>query len=122
MAGRAYYSDAIADFLRRSTEDIIGTLTLASSTVEQSQRDAWVEQIAILRSALRGFESSGYVYFEFAVPRLGKRIDVVLAIQHVLFVLEFKVGESGFSLSATDQVWDYGLDLKNFHETSHALV
>jgi hypothetical protein len=122
MAGRAYYSDSITDFLRRSSEEIIGILTLASSTVEQSQRDAWVEQISILRAALRGRADSGHVYFEFVVPRLGKRVDVILAIQHVLFVLEFKVGESSFSLSATDQVWDYALDLKNFHETSHALV
>jgi hypothetical protein len=33
--------------------------------------------------------------------------------------MEFKVGESDFSAAATDQVCDYALDLKNFHETSH---
>ncbi|PUE23695.1 hypothetical protein B9Z39_15360 [Limnohabitans sp. JirII-29] len=59
------------------------------------------------------------MFFEFSVPRLGKRIDVLALIDHVIFVIEFKVGESIFNRSAIDQVWDYALDLKNFHETSH---
>jgi hypothetical protein len=50
---------------------------------------------------------------------MGRRIDVVLIIRNVIFVLEFKVGEKDFNQSAFDQVWDYALDLKNFHETSH---
>jgi hypothetical protein len=58
------------------------------------------------------------VFFEFSVPRLGKRIDVVVLLHEVLFVLEFKVGEANFTRAAVDQVWDYALDLKNFHETS----
>ncbi len=50
---------------------------------------------------------------------MGRRIDVVLIIKNVIFVVEFKVGEKDFNQSAVDQVWDYALDLKNFHETSH---
>ena len=50
---------------------------------------------------------------------MGRRIDVVLLIDAVIFVLEFKIGESEYSASAIDQVWDYSLDLKNFHESSH---
>ena len=53
---------------------------------------------------------------------MGRRIDVVLIIQSVVFVLEFKVGAKDFSANAIDQVFDYALDLKNFHETSHPLV
>jgi len=44
---------------------------------------------------------------------------VVLLIGAVIFVLEFKVGEKEFTAQAIDQVWDYALDLKNFHETSY---
>ena len=78
--------------------------------------------------AIRNFYSSnelsfyagkGSVFFEFSVPRLGKRIDVLVLIHHVIFVIEFKVGEIQFNRYAVDQVWDYALDLKNFHETSH---
>lgn len=120
LPGRAYYSDSIDGFLRRSNDEILGALVLASShAVEPSQRDAWVEQLVVLRSALLPYRTEGRVLFEFAVPRLGKRIDVVLVLRHILFVLEFKVGEESFTASATDQVWDYGLDLKNFHETTH---
>ncbi|MCX6162312.1 MAG: hypothetical protein NTV87_13390, partial [Ignavibacteriae bacterium] len=50
------------------------------------------------------------------------RIDVVLIIKNVVFVLEFKIGENEFPSSAIDQVWDYALDLKNFHETSHNIL
>ena len=50
---------------------------------------------------------------------MGQRIDVVFLIGAVIFVLEFKVGEKEFTSYAKDQVWDYALDLKNFHETSH---
>ncbi len=81
--------------------------------------DAWQRQTEVLRQALEPFRGQGRILFEFSIPRLGKRIDVVAIIQHVIFVIEFKVGENKFSGSAIDQVWDYGLDLKNFHETSH---
>jgi hypothetical protein len=80
------------------------------------QRDAWLEEIRILHSVLPGREGS--IYFEYSIPRMGKRIDVVLLIGPVIFVLEFKIGESEFPAYATDQVWDYALDLKNFHEAS----
>jgi hypothetical protein len=122
MSLRAYYTDAIENFLLRTDEEILGRLVQASPfSVELPQRDAWLAQMAILRTALAGFGGQGQVYFEFSVPRLGKRIDVVLVIRHVVFVIEFKVGETAFTSSATDQVWDYGLDLKNFHETSHEI-
>lgn len=62
---------------------------------------------------------SGSIYFEYSIPRMGKRIDVVVIIGSVIFVIEFKVGSEIFSLSALDQVMDYALDLKNFHSSSH---
>ncbi|MCW5776483.1 MAG: DUF2075 domain-containing protein [Phycisphaeraceae bacterium] len=56
---------------------------------------------------------------EYAVPRVGRRIDVLLVLRQVIFVLEYKVGDTRFTAHATEQVWDYALDLKNFHSTSH---
>ncbi len=123
MSARAYYDDQIDDFLERSPDEIVGRLTQSSSfAVEPTQRDAWLEQIQVLIAALRSFKGRGKVYFEYSVPRMGKRIDVVLLIDHVVFVIEFKVGEKDFTSSATDQVCDYALDLKNFHETTHHLT
>lgn len=120
MKKRAYYGQTIEQFLDSASERVLGHLTDASTfSIELTQRDAWREQILVLQRVLAGPLSNGQIYFEYAVPRLGKRIDVVLVIDHVIFVLEFKVREKNFLGSALDQVWDYGLDLKNFHETSH---
>lgn len=119
MTNRAYYSDSIANFLIRPSDEILGILTRGSIAVEATQRDAWLMQIELLRPCLEDFAVQGHIYFEYVLPRLGRRIDTVLLIDHVVFILEFKVGESTYSASAVDQVWDYALDLKNFHETSH---
>ncbi len=86
-------------------------------SLEQSQRDAWHEEIEILHETLVSFQGS--IYFEYSIPRMGQRIDVVLLIGPAIFVLEFKIGENEFVSYAIDQVWDYALDLKNFHESSH---
>jgi hypothetical protein len=115
---RAFYSDSIARFLATSDNEILGLLTRASEfAVEQAQREAWLEEFSILRTALPPFQGS--VYFEYSIPRMGRRIDTVLLIGAAIFVLEFKVGEREFTPYAVDQVWDYALDLNNFHEPSH---
>lgn len=120
MINRSYYADLITSFLQRSSDEILGNLVRCSAfAVEETQRNAWLEQITLLRKALGAYAGRGKVYFEYAVPRLGKRIDVVVVLDHVIFVLEFKVGEKEFLSSARDQVWDYAVDLKNFHETTH---
>ena len=62
----------------------------------------------------------GSIFLEFVVPRIGSRIDAVLVSGPVLFVIEFKVGAEAFSRDDLNQVWDYALDLKNFHRESHA--
>src|SRR5947207_11924215 len=116
---RFFYSDHIADFLNRSPEEILGTINAAALSAEAAQQNAWLGQIKILQSELGPFVGRGSLFFEFSVPRVGKRIDVVLVVDGVIFVLEFKVGENEFRRAAIEQVWDYALDLKNFHETSH---
>jgi len=115
---REYYSNSIANFLTSDTDEILGQLTRNSDfDLGQNQRDAWIEEINILRRTLASY--NGSIYFEYSIPRMGKRIDVVLIIKSVIFILEFKVGDKDFSLTAIDQVWDYALDLKNFHSSSH---
>ena len=115
---REYYSDTIPNFISSTSEEIFGGIAQSSDfSVETTQRDAWLEQIRILKNVLQPYKGS--IYFEYSIPRMGKRIDVVLLIGSVIFVLEFKVGEKEFQSHAIDQTWDYALDLKNFHETSH---
>ncbi len=115
---REYYSDSIGNFLLTTPNEILGILAKNNDfSLEQTQRDSWLEEINILQKVLSLFE--GAIYFEYSIPRMGKRIDVVLLIGPVIFVLEFKIGEKEFISYAIDQVWDYALDLKNFHQSSH---
>jgi len=115
---RAYYSDSIANFCKTSPQEIIGKLAIKNEfSLEQSQRNAWLEEIHILQPILESVQGS--IYFEYSIPRMGQRIDVVLLVGAVIFVVEFKIGEDSFKSYAIDQVWDYALDLKNFHESSH---
>jgi hypothetical protein len=115
---RFWYGASIAEFLDASYESVLGQLAFnCDFALIPTQRDAWFAQIEFLQSHLKGF--SGSIFFEFNIPRMGRRIDVVLVIEAVIFAIEFKVGEKTFDRAAIDQVWDYGLDLKNFHEASH---
>lgn len=114
----SYYSDTIENFNITKPEEIIGQMVILNKFADElSQKRAWREEIRILQSVLPKY--TGGIYFEYSIPRMGQRIDVVLLIQSVIFILEFKVGEREFPVHAIDQVWDYALDLKNFHETSH---
>lgn len=116
---RAYYSNSLSNFTTSSVDTILSSLTQNNEfPLEQTQRDAWLEEIQFLQKVLTSYQGS--IYLEYSIPRMGKRIDVVLLIKSVIFVLEFKIGDKEYSLSSLDQVWDYSLDLKNFHESSHA--
>ena len=112
---RFYFSSSISDFLCSNPDLIIGKLVQNHEfSLEQTQHDAWYEQINILQNELKDLEGS--IYFEYSIPRMGKRIDAVCIIGPVIFILEFKIGEKYFSSNNLDQVMDYALDLKNFHQ------
>lgn len=120
---RSYYSNEITRFLDQNDSTILGVLAARNEfALESTQRDAWLHQIAVLRTCLSSLRANGHVYLEYSIPRLGKRIDTILLIGPVLFVIEFKIGESRFLASALDQVSDYALDLKHFHQPSHDAI
>ena len=118
---REYYSGLIEEFVDSSVEAVLGVLADNNQfSLELTQKNAWKEEIVLLQNVLSSYV--GKIYFEYSIPRMGQRIDVLLLINGVIFVLEFKVGERAFHQHHIDQVWDYALDLKNFHETSHDLM
>ena len=117
---RAWYSAFIGDFIQTQPDTIVGRLARNGGfPLLPTQRDAWLEQIAFLQDRLVGL--TGALFLEFNIPRMGRRVDAALLLGPVVFVIEFKVGESAFERAAVDQVWDYALDLKNFHEASHSV-
>lgn len=115
---RFYYSSTFERFRDQSTDEILGIMARNSGFADvQDQKNSWLFQIDCLKQITQGL--SGNLYFEYSIPRMGTRVDAILVIAQVIFVLEFKVGDDEFKPSAKEQVWDYALDLKNFHETSH---
>ena len=119
---RFFFFYIIIHFLAESEDTILGTLTRNNSfDLVDLQRNAWLYEIRFLKELLRS-ESSGQIIFEYSIPRLGRRIDVTLLLHGIVFVLEFKVGAEEYYRQDLEQVWDYALDLKNFHEASHDLT
>lgn len=116
---RAFYNASIEEFVNEDNNSIYGKISgnydLNKLTIQQS--NAWKSQIEILKRNISSF--SGEIYFEFTIPRMGKRVDNILIIDNCIFVLEFKIGSDIYEKYAKEQAFDYGLDLNNFHEGSH---
>lgn len=117
----SYYCATVSDFLKDEENEILGKLTRAyHHPLKHQQRNAWLFQIKILKKQLSE-HLQGHLFFEFPIPRMGKRADILLLYKGIIFVIEFKVGSKSFNRYAIDQVHDYALDLKNFHLGSHTL-
>lgn len=115
---RAWYDSSIAEFCQTAPDAIIGRLAINGEfALLPTQKEAWLAQIELLQRTLANL--TGHIFLEFNIPRMGRRIDAVILIGPVVFVIEFKVGEKTIDRAAIDQVWDYALDLKNFHLASH---
>ncbi|MBR2742125.1 MAG: DUF2075 domain-containing protein [Clostridia bacterium] len=118
---RAYYSAPISDFLRQPREQILGIIHLnnrsSETTIQQS--NTWEIEVDILKEQLSGF-GDGRIIFEYTIPRMGKRVDAVVLFKNIVFLLEFKCGDTEYRASTYDQVYDYALDLRNFQKESHS--
>ena len=115
---RSYSSNTLHAFLQLNPRTILGELTDAESfEINTRTTDAWKGEIALIQDTLKGVD--GHIHLEYIIPRMGKRVDVLLIIQNVIFLLEFKVGTDTYDASAVNQVVDYTLDMQNFHEGSH---
>lgn len=120
---RSYYSSSAPDFLYTSSEKILGHLSKEHRfrVLEQEQINSWRFQVEHIKQFIRDIPNS-WVFIEFEIPRIGKRADVIIVNEGNIFVLEYKVGANQFDSSSLEQVYDYALDLKNFHKESHPLT
>jgi len=117
---RYFYNASIPVFLSANAEEVWAELSRNSRLDDNVlQKDSWSHEIQTLQGSLAGVE--GEIFFEYSIPRLGKRADVILLIKDVVIVLEYKVGAKAYERPDLEQVWDYALDLKYFHQKSHAL-
>lgn len=117
---RSYYSAPIVQFLQQSEAEIFGIIHANDISVETTiqQSNTWEAEIAILKNQLCSF-TEGRIIFEYTIPRMGKRVDAVILYRNIVFLLEFKCGDTEYRDSTYDQVYDYALDLRNFQKESH---
>lgn len=115
-----YYQARIGEFLGTDPNTVFNTLAGCGS-YDPGQAKAWREEIDMLREVLPDWKDEpAEVIFEYTIPRLAKRVDVVLFLRGIVFTLEFKAGEENYLQADMEQVMDYALDLKNFHKESHS--
>lgn len=93
-----------------------------------SQVEAWLEEINVLRTAFRDLAISRpdslnwSVVLEYELPlEGGRRPDVIVLGPERIFVLEFKQ-DPVLSRSALDQVAAYARDISEYHSKSHGTV
>jgi hypothetical protein len=91
MIKTAYYHEKISIFLAANQDQILGELTNKHHfALDPTQKNAWVGQIANLKEQLRDF-SQDDLFLEFAIPRMGKRVDAILLVKGVVYAVEYKV-------------------------------
>ena len=118
---KAYYYNSIPGFIDADSDTIVAQLIKHSFEDNDKQRDAWSNQIGELQKRMKDCQMEGDIIFEYDIVRLGKRIDVILLIRHMVFSLEFKNGEKPYTVADAQQAEDYATDIKNFHKESENL-
>ena len=121
MPNRCLYTSTFAEFLSQDPLAVLGALHNNYHGDSLTTTDeAWMGEISLMQLVLEPWKDEvGQIIFEYDIPRLGKRIDVVLLLRGLIFCLEFKVGKKDEFQAGIEQVMDYALDLKNFHLFSH---
>ncbi len=122
----AFYANSVGDFVNDNNERIIGALTTQAGLAGfhqhlHTQTRSWTEEINILKLALtdaiyQNAEAKKFaILLEYPIARREKRIDVVLLVNDVIIVIEFKVGQVDYLNLDKEQLIDYCLDLRDFH-------
>lgn len=124
VSPRCLFNSDFSSFLYKDIDSVFGALCdNYHGDALTTTREAWKLEIGIMRDVISKLnDQDGQIIFEYDIPRLGKRIDLVLLYRGIVFCIEFKVGESRILEGDIDQVLDYALDLKNFHKFSQDKV
>ena len=121
---RCLYHNSFKGFIEESDNLVFGIINdRYHGDTRSTTREAWKDEISIMKDVVSRFaDKDGRIIFEYDIPRLAKRIDVVLLYKGIVFCIEFKVGEKKILEADVDQVLDYALDLNNFHRFSQGKV
>lgn len=124
VSPRCLFNSDFSLFLYKDIDSVFGALCdNYHGDALTTTRESWKSEIGIMRDVVSELnDQDGQIIFEYDIPRLGKRIDLVLLYRGIVFCIEFKVGESRILEGDIDQVLDYALDLKIFHKFSQDKV
>lgn len=123
----AYYASSVADFLKTSSDEIIGKLNIANTQFASQWamvNTSWDSSIQLLKNSFQELVttnrsvSNWHLFLEYEIPRLQSRIDAIVLADDLIFVLEFKYDRKKYELADKRQVEDYALDLHDFHKES----
>ena len=116
-----YTSFKIDEFLDMTKESFIGVLTGNHSKnhveVNATQIIAWQKEFDDLHCILQGID--GRIIFEYSIPSLSKTVDVILLINDIVYVIEYKVNSKTYNQQDIKQTSGYALRLKYFHSYSN---
>ena len=95
---RCLFNSDFASFLHGDINSIFGALCdNYHGEALTTTREAWKSEIGIMRDVLAGLnDENGQIIFEYDIPRLGKRIDVVLLYRGIFSVLSSRLANQIF--------------------------
>jgi hypothetical protein len=121
----AFYQNTLMNHQDTPTDSIVGEISIAYSNRHLDQKQQQTQTWKITSEIIKEFYSNSIdkitglrnwcVFYEYSIPRRGKRIDVTLLSQNIIFIIEIKNNESKYSFKDKEQLEDYCLDLRDFH-------
>ena len=81
MINRYFYKSSFLDFCTSPIDTIFGRMSISDEMdTSSTQKYAWYEEIEIMQKVLKPWidDRNGEIIFEYSIPRLGKRIDIVV--------------------------------------------
>ena len=120
------YNRSFKDFVKESPDDVIGYLgrlhaESGFATQYSKQVVAWLEEIKLVQETARTLldrlpdAATWHILLEYEIPRRQRRPDIVILAHDIIFVIEYKYGSDSFLAESRWQVYDYALDLRDFH-------
>ena len=119
---QAGYCNSLKSFSEERVVNIVNTLKAYVHDAGESQIRAWQDSIRILQKELSllieqapFLKDGGQIILEYTIPLESRRADVVLLLNGVVLVIEFK-GRLIASDADIDQANAYARDLRAYHK------
>ncbi|MBG9376015.1 DUF2075 domain-containing protein [Panacibacter sp. DH6] len=121
---QAYFHSTIDSFLKADIDAIVGKLNIEATTFTSQwtmTTTSWKNSLFLLTQSFSEIVKidksieDWHILLEYEIPRLSKRIDVIVIAEDLIFVIEFKYDRKKFDQQDIRQAEDYALDLRDFH-------